>query len=159
MVSNQTMSKPIAVACASVLLLFVVGGCDLYNKKAPPEKDVAAKSFAPEDGKAVIYIYRPSSLVAVIQAFRLYLDGSPVVDCTSGTFIRRVAEPGKHAVGVGNVSSAAPSEESVTVEAIEGKLYYVELTVGASPISGRPKLRVVEEQAAQAAIRECTLIE
>lgn len=149
----------ILVLCAFVMFLLILGSCDLYNKKAPLEKDTAAKGFAPESGKAVIYVYRPSSPVAVIQAFRLYLDGSSVVDCTSGTFIRRIAEPGKHVVGVGNVSRATPSEESVTVEATEGKLYYVELTVGASPISGRPKLTIAEEQAAQAAIRKCALIE
>lgn len=136
--------------------------CDrLYNTKAPEEKDKAAKSFTltPEEAKkAVIYVYRPSSLVAAMQAFRLRLDGQFVVDCTSGSFIRLVVEPGKHVIGVGNAGSTT-TKESVSVEADEGKTSYVKLTIGASPVSGIPQLSIVDEQAAKRDIQGCKLIE
>jgi len=141
------------------LLTLALGGCGLYNTQAPPEKNKAAIAFSPEVDKAVIYVYRSSSLVAAIQAFRIYLDKQPLVDCTSGTFIRLVVEPGSHVVGVGHAGQFTPLNESVAVEATKGKLHYVKLAIGASPISGIPKLTLADEETAQREIKRCSLLE
>ena len=129
----------------------------MYNTEAPPEKDRAAKTFKPEANKAVIYVYRRSSFVAIIQAFRIYLDDRAVVDCTSGTFIRLVVDPGTHRIGVGHVSSRS-LRDSLSIITEAEKIYYVELTIGANPLSGVPKLKSVELQTAQKEIEKCSLL-
>jgi hypothetical protein len=135
-----------------------IGFAGLYNKKASPEMDEVAKSFKPEVGKAVIYIYRQSSLVAFIQAFRIYLNDHPIANCTSGAFIRLVVGPGTHRIGVGNVSSSS-LRDSLAVATEEGKIYYIELEIKANILSGVPKLNFVEMQKAQKEIKTCSLIE
>ena len=151
-----------AILAGSLAIVIGPTACDrLYNTRAPADKDKAAKSFTmtPEEAtKAAIYVHRPSSLVAAAQAFRLRLNDQFIVDCTSGTFVRLVVEPGMHVIGVGNVSSST-TKETVTVELNEGETSYVKLTIGASPISGIPQLSIVDEQTAQPEIRSCNLIE
>lgn len=146
----------LATTTVFVLILTLVG-CDLYNTKASTEEDKAAKTFTLEADKSVIYVYRSSSLVAVIQAFRIYLDGRAVVDCTSGTFIRLVVDPGTHKIGVGNVSSRS-LRDSIEILTEKGEIYYIELTIGANVMSGVPELKSVEIQTAQKEIEKCSLL-
>jgi len=139
------------------VLILTLTGCDLYNTKATKEEDKAAKNFQADYDKSVIYVYRSSSPVAIIQAFRIYLDGKALVNCTDGTFIRLVTDPGIHEIGVGNVSNNSLLE-SVKVVATKGNIYCTELTIGANAASGIPKLKVVDLPTAKEDIKKCTLL-
>jgi len=153
---TQSGLFPLLITLACILLPTLSFG-GLYNTKAPPDKQEAAKAFKAEDDKAVIYVYRKSSFVAFIQAFRIYLNDQSVVDCTSGTFIRLVVDPGTHRIGVGSVSSRT-LRDSLVIPTEEGKLYYVELEIGANIFSGVPKLKSTDLQTAQKEIKNCSLI-
>ncbi len=146
----------IILALFIILLPYLCWG-GMYNDDAAPEKDKEAKTFNKVNDKSVIYVYRENSIIAIIQAFRLYIDNEIIVDCTSGTFVRLTVKPGSHTIGVGNVSSRSIID-SVSLKTEKGGIYYVKLSVGANIFSGVPKLKKTIENEAQKEIKKLTLI-
>ncbi|MFH1370260.1 MAG: DUF2846 domain-containing protein [Planctomycetota bacterium] len=146
-------TRVIFVALAVGVTIILVG-CP-GSPAAGDEEEKAAKEFEPQDNNSVIYIYR-STMVAAIQMFRLYIDGSLIGDSKNGSFFRIVAKPGMHALEVTNMRNDKLGNVSINTDA--SKLYYIELQVGANPISGIPKLVLTEEQKAKPKIKQCKLL-
>ncbi len=151
------MNSKLSIITVLVVLLVLLSGCEIYNEKASQEQDASAKQFKHEDNRSVIYVYRENSAVAIIQAFRLYLNDQSVANSTSGTFVRLVVNPGIYKIGVGNVSNSSIID-SIDITADKGKIYYVKLTIGANVVSGEPKLSLVDEEAGQKDILSCSLL-
>lgn len=138
----------------SVLAIIVLFGC-FGSPQATKDEDTAAKRFEPQPASSVIYIYR-STLVAAIQMFRLYMYSNLVGDSKNDSFFRIVIQPGEHTIKVTNMRNVELEYMSIKTDA--DKIYYVELQIGASPISGKPKLVLVEDQKAKPRIRQCNLL-
>ena len=153
--TTKRLYRPLArfgVFAAALTILLV--GC-FGSPKATKEEDEAAKRFEAQAGTSVVYVYR-STLVAAIQMFRLYIDGTLVGDSKNESFFRIVIPPGAHTLKVTNMRNVKLEEMSLATES--DRVYFVEMQIGASPISGNPKLVIIGENEAQPRIRKCRLL-
>ena len=107
---------------------------------------------------AVIYIYRPQSLVAIIQAFSIHVDDNFIGLVRNGSFFRVVVPPGSHKV-FATPLRVKEDEDSLTIKRAEaGMMYYVRLELESSVTSGIPELSLGTAREAQAAIRNLDLL-
>lgn len=145
------------VALSSLLLMLVLVGCEgMYSAKATKDQDELAKKFAPESTGSVIYVYRPSA-TEFPRAIFLYDNGAFVASLEAGSFVRLVVTPGNHVIGTKSPSARSLQDE-LTVVADTGQLYYAQVSYQSGGATGdSPKLRQVDEQAAQEEIRRCDL--
>jgi len=152
------MKKSIqSVFLAFVLLMVLLSGCEgMYSAKASKDQDELAKEFAPEPTGSVIYVYRPSA-TEFPRAIFLYDNGALVASLEAGSFVRLVVTPGNHVIGTKSPSARSLQDE-LTVIADTGQLYYAQVSYQSSGETGdSPKLRQVDEKAAQEDIRKCDL--
>ena len=143
----------LVLVVSSSILLFI--GC-MGSPSASKEEEESAKKFLTDPDNSVIYIYR-DTIVAMMQTFRLYIDDSSLIgEAKNKSFFRIIVQPGTHTITVTNMRNVALENMSISTDA--GKVYYVELQLGANPISGIPKLKVVEEKESQKKIQGCSLL-
>ena len=145
------------VALSFPLLVLVLGGCEgMYSARASKEQDELAKKFAPEPTGSVIYVYRPSA-TEFPRAIFLYDNGAMVASLEAGSFVRLVVTPGNHVIGTKSPSARSLQDE-LTVAADTGQLFYAQVSYQSRGATGdSPKLRQVDEKAAQEEIRGCNL--
>jgi hypothetical protein len=105
--------------------------------------DAEAKQFAPEPGKANIYVSRTSA-GGVLQ-FQAMLDGRPVGDLAPSTFQLLSVPPGKHTVYVSSEENV--QHQSVMAEA--GKNYFFKVSVTRGWKRGRALLEPLTEEQGQ----------
>jgi hypothetical protein len=146
-------SRAVASAFAMVAMVALVG-C-IGSPKATKEEDEEAKKFEVQAGNSVIYVYR-DTMVAAIQTFRLYIDTGLLGESKNKSFFRTIVPVGAHKLSVANVRNVVLHEITIPTDA--DKVYYVEMQMGASPISGNPKLVLIGEKEAQPRIRQCKLL-
>jgi len=97
--------------------------------------------------KGLVVFYRDSAFKGGAIRFNLNHGQEPIGALESGTVLHRYVEPGQHTFW-----SQAISKDSVTVDAVAGKTYYIKGVVQMGVIAGRPKLTVVPESDAKPAI-------
>ena len=100
-----------------------------------------------KEDKGLIVFYRESAFKGGAIGFNLNHGQEPIGALESGTVLHRYVEPGQHTFW-----SQAISKDSVTVEAVAGKTYYIKGVVQMGVVAGRPKLAVVSESEAKPAI-------
>jgi len=91
-------------------------------------------------GKGLIVFYRDSSSKGGIVQFNLNQGKEPIGTLNSGTFLYHDVEPGQHVFW-----SQAISKDSITVDVVAGKTYYIKGVVKMGLLLGRPILTVVSE--------------
>ena len=84
------------------------------------------------------------------------MDRSLVGDSRNESFFRIVVPPGVHTLTVTNVRNVKLHDMIVTTDS--DNIYYVDMQIGASPVSGRPKLVLVSQNEAQPRVRQCSLL-
>jgi len=163
--SSRKMRLSAKVLVFSLALMIVLTGCEgMYSPRAPKDQDELAKKFEPEPKSAVIYVYRPTAL-EFPRAIFLYNDGDFVASpggrywlVQGGSFVRLVVTPGTYVIGTKS-PSARSLQNTLVVVADAGKLYYAEVSYQARGVTGdSPKLRQVDEGAAQKEIRGYDLL-
>jgi hypothetical protein len=134
------------VSCAVVAVLAAVG-CE-----SVPLGQTFHKADAVPQGKATVYLFRPSMQQEWGVVFDVEANGVAVVGLADGSYYPYVADPGLVTFKSGR-SGEKTSELPIRVEA--GKSYYVQLV----PVSGvfrfRPELTQMHEQAAEPKITGC----
>lgn len=136
-----------------ILTLFV--GC-LGSPEDTPEENAKAKRFDSIADSSVIYVYR-NTLTAALQTFRLYLDDTLFVgDSKNESFFRLVTNAGNHKLIVTNVRNNELNTLPIYTDS--GKIYFVEMQIGANVISGQPELVVMEDSTAKSEILKCNLL-
>jgi uncharacterized protein DUF2846 len=103
-------------------------------------------------GKAVIYIYRPSSLGAAITYDVKHKDRVVITTKAFG-YYPYVTDPGEV-----ELSAQTESKSSVTLDVKPGEIYYVKAVVSMGFLVGRPRLVVVSADEAKKDIAECKLL-
>ena len=105
-----------------------------------------------KEGKGLVVFYRSSAFGGGAVRFNLNQDQKPVGALNSGTFLYRDVDPGQHTFW-----SQAISKDSVTIDVVAGKTYYIKGVVQTGLLVGRPKLTVVSEAEARPAIARLKL--
>jgi len=136
----------------ALLLLFALtlAGC---AQLPPSPQDIEAKKFESIPGKAAIYIVR-EPVSAEIGA-PLWLDQGAQITTYAGTYYRWVVNPGSHTIAAIGTSTA-----SITIQAQEGKIYFVHHKVEGSMRFGvvSSALELMDDQTGRARVRQAVLL-
>ncbi|MCC6657271.1 MAG: DUF2846 domain-containing protein [Rhodocyclaceae bacterium] len=115
------------------------------------KKDAELKSFTPKPGVAGLYIYRNESFGAAIR-MDVEIDGQPIGQTAAKTYFYKEVAPGRH-----TVTSKSENTDSIEVETVAGKLYYIWQEVKLGLLFARTKLSLVGEEEGRNGVLESQL--
>jgi Protein of unknown function (DUF2846) len=132
--------------CLVPVALLVLAGCVSYTPPAPSPlassaSDAQAKQFVPPQGKANLYVSRPSELILFGKPnpYRVTLDGTEVGGIMPGMYFCFALEPGDHTLS----AASQDGVDSVKVHADAGKNYYYQLSTSTADKKSRLSLGLV----------------
>ena len=113
--------------------------------------------FAPLDsipeGKALVYIYRPNSIIGGAIRFHVAVGGERIVYLIRGGYYPYFADPGE------TTFWARTEAKAETTEYLEaGETYYLKGGVGIGLMVGRPRLSFEDADAGAKAVKKCVLL-
>lgn len=116
------------------------------------KQDTAAKTFTTKRNVAGLYVYRNETMGAAV-TMDVELDGKPLGQTAAKTYFYTEVQPGKH-----RVTSKAENTDSLEVDTVAGKLYYIWQEVKMGVLYARTKLHLVSEAEGQKGVLESKLI-
>ncbi len=134
---------------AFALTLSIVGCASVPMGDA--KQDASLKTFAPKPGVAGLYIYRNESMGAAIK-MDVLVDGKNIGESAAKTYFYVEVAPGKH-----TIASKAENTDTIDVDTVAGKLYYIWQEVKMGVLYARTKLQVVSESEGQKGVNESKL--
>ena len=96
-----------------------------------------------KEEKGLVIFYRLSNFKGKAIRFNINHSEGSLGQLLSGTFMYKYIEPGEH-----RFWSQAVSQDSITINAGPGKIYYVKGEVKMGLIAGRPQFKQMSESAA-----------
>lgn len=131
--------KNIYLSIGLMFVALLVSGCGAKGEKFQSFKN-------PDNGKSLIYIYRPSSFVGSGVFYDIHTSTNNNQDNVIGTlrnggYIETEIEPGEV-----EVWGKTESKSSVTLDAQANNMYCVKGTVGIGLLVGRPHLSIVSNE-------------
>ena len=141
------MFRNFALICAISLTLF---GCASVPM-GDAAKDAELKSFTARPGMAGLYIYRNENFGGAIR-MDVEVDGKPVGQTAAKTYFYKEVAPGKH-----TVTSKSENTDTIEVETVAGKLYYIWQEVKMGLLYARTKLSLVSEEEGRKGVLESSL--
>ena len=137
----------IALAVASV-----AGCAPLPMADAAP--DAQAKTFAPNSGRANVYVYRNERLGAVVR-MAITVDGQEMGMTRGKTYLLLRLDPGKH-----TIVSQGQTQSALTLDVAPGNNYFVwqEVTHNFFSFTYHSRLKLVDEATGQEGVNECDLV-
>lgn len=121
-------------------------------QRASEEADRAAKSLTAPEGKALVYIVRPSDFGFAMK-FKINLDGKFIGSTKGGRYIYSILEPGEHIF----VTSPGKKEE-YRIEVEAGKTYFIRQVPNIGVFKARSELRpIFSESEGRVILRKCNL--
>lgn len=115
------------------------------------KKDAELKTFAAKPGVAGLYIYRNESMGAAIR-MDVAVDGKNIGQTAAKTYFYTEVAPGKH-----TITSKAENTDTLEVNAVAGKLYFIWQEVKMGLMSARSKLSLVSEAEGKKGVQESQL--
>ncbi|HEX6851977.1 MAG TPA: DUF2846 domain-containing protein [Candidatus Polarisedimenticolaceae bacterium] len=140
---------------ALLLLLAPAGALAADEKDEAPDDEgyvVFTKDHplgVAEDGKALVYVLRPTSVGYAIKSFFIVDDTPAGINRGSSYFFTQV-DPGKHVFW-----SKSENVDALELEVEAGKTYYIQQHVQIGGFRARTKLEVLDEEAGKAALAKC----
>ena len=141
------MFRKFALICAISLALF---GCASVPM-GDAAKDADLKSFTARPGMAGLYIYRNENFGGAIR-MDVEVDGKPIGQTAAKTYFYKEVAPGKH-----TVTSKSENTDTLEVETVAGKLYYIWQEVKMGLLYARTKLSLVSEEEGRKGVLESSL--
>lgn len=141
------MFRNFALICAISLTLF---GCASVPM-GDAAKDAELKSFTARPGMAGLYIYRNENFGGAIR-MDVEVDGKPIGQTAAKTYFYKEVAPGKH-----TVTSKSENTDTLEVETVAGKLYYIWQEVKMGLLYARTKLSLVSEEEGRKGVLESSL--
>ena len=141
------MLRNSALICAISLTLF---GCASVPM-GDAAKDAELKSFTARPGMAGLYIYRNENFGGAIR-MDVEVDGKPIGQTAAKTYFYKEVAPGKH-----TVTSKSENTDTLEVETVAGKLYYIWQEVKMGLLYARTKLSLVSEEEGRKGVLESSL--
>lgn len=116
-----------------------------------PVQDAALKTFTAKPDVAGIYIYRNENFGAAVK-MDIEIDGKPLGMTAAKTYLYKEVPAGKH-----QVTSKSENDDSILIDTVAGKLYYIWQEVKMGLLYARTKLHLVDEATGQAGVKESSL--
>jgi len=136
----------------AIIIICLLGFNFSIAQRASGEADRTAKSLTPPEGKALVYIVRPSAVGFGIK-FKINLDGKFIGSTKGGRYIYSVLEPGEHIF----VTSPGKKEE-YRIEVEAGKTYFIHQVPHLGVFGARSELRpIFSESEGHVILRRCKL--
>ena len=104
---------------------------------------------APEEGKALVYVVRPTSAGFAVNSFFLIDDAIAGINKGSSYFFTYV-DPGKHVFW-----SKSENVDALELDVEAGRTYYIQQHVRVGGFRARTKLEVLEAAAGEKALAKC----
>jgi len=122
--------KAVAIAIVTSASVSCVTGPSISK-----EDKIAGKTFTPPQGKALVYIYRNSSLATITGVTKCWLDRNFVGNLGSGTYMAIPVSPGQHTVDSFRDPNNSEPRLAPTVRfvATAGKSCFVRQTLNTRP--------------------------
>ena len=137
------------ILSSGILILSIVGCATV--PMGDPRKDTALKQFATSPDSAGLYIYRNETFGAAI-LMNVMVDGELLGQTASKTYFFKQVSPGKH-----TVTSLAEGTDTIEVNTVAGKLYYIWQEVKMGLWSASSKLHLVSEDEGKKGVLESKL--
>jgi len=116
-----------------------------------PKRDAELKSFTSKTGVAGLYIYRNESIGGAVP-MDVEIDGKPVGQTAAKTFLYKEVAPGMH-----TVNSKSENSDTLEIDALAGKLYYIWQEVKMGILYARTQLHLVSEDEGKKGVLETQL--
>lgn len=116
-----------------------------------PQQDTAAKNFAVKPNVAGVYIYRNESLGAA-KKMNVNMDGKYLGQTAAKTYFYTEVAPGKH-----TVTSTGENTDTLSFDAVAGKLYFIWQEIKMGMLDARTKLHLVSEAEGKKGVMESKL--
>jgi hypothetical protein len=145
--TKLTIIRNISFLFAATIFLF---GC--VASKLTTQELHSVKNQNPPDGKALIYIVRPSSYFGAAIKFKVACDNVSIGSTMGGQFIYSFVEPGKV-----QIISAAENDAKLFLITEPNKTYYIEQVVQMGLIVARNKLVRLNDIKGKVALNKCKL--
>lgn len=139
------------LAVVLVVLLGLAGCASVPMGDAA--QDTRLKSFAAKPGVAGIYVYRNESFGAAIR-MDVEVDGKPIGQTAAKTYLFKEVAPGTH-----TVTSKSENADSLVIEAVAGRLYYIWQEVKWGLMFAGTKLNLMSEEEGRKGVLETRLAE
>lgn len=114
-------------------------------------KNSELKTFNAKPGVAGLYIYRNESIGAAVR-MDVSVDGKVLGETAAKTYLYTELPPGKH-----TITSKSENTDSIEIETVGGKLYYVWQEVKMGLLYSRTKLHLVSEEEGRKGVLESNL--
>src|SRR5688572_11398680 len=116
-----------------------------------PKRDAEIKSFTPKPDVAGLFIYRNESFGGAIR-MDVEIDGKPIGQSAAKTYFYKEVTAGKH-----TVTSKSENTDTIEVDTVAGKLYYIWQEVKMGLLYARTKLTLVGEEEGKKGVLESQL--
>jgi hypothetical protein len=133
-----------------LLLTLTIAGCASVPM-GDEKHDMALKSFTPKDGVAGLFIFRNESFGAAIR-MDVEVDGKSIGQSAAKTYFYKEVAPGRH-----TVTSKSENTDSIELDTVAGKLYFVWQEVKMGLLYARTKLTLVSEEEGKKGVLESQL--
>ena len=136
-------------ALISLVTISLVGCASVPMGDA--KKDAELKSFTQRPDGAGLFIYRNESFGAALR-MDVEVDGKPIGQTAAKTYFYKEVSPGKH-----TITSKSENTDSIEVDTVAGKLYYIWQEVKMGLLYARTKLTLVGEEEGKKGVLESQL--
>lgn len=123
-------------------------------KKGEPtrkEKDLMARNLTPAEGRALVYILRPSGFGALIK-MSVLCDSVHIGATKAGNYVYVMVTPGRHVL-----ESHAENNVSMDIDVEAGKTYYVRQQVKMGFAYAETGLKLLDDTDGQKDLKKCKL--
>lgn len=137
------------IVAASLVAMATVGCASV--PMGDPKRDAELKMFSPKPDAVGLYVYRNESFGAAIR-MDVEIDGKLVGQSAAKTYFYKEVPAGKH-----TITSKSENTETIEVDTIAGKLYYIWQEVKLGLLFARTKLTLVSEEDGRKGVLESQL--
>ncbi len=137
------------LALISIITASLVGCASVPMGDA--KKDAELKTFIPKSEVAGLYIYRNESMGAAVK-MDVEVDGKPIGQTAAKTYFYKEVPSGKH-----TITSKSENTDTLEVDTVAGKLYYIWQEVKMGLLYARTKLTLVSEEEGKKGVSESQL--
>lgn len=139
--------------CALAVLAFTLAlGACASVPMGDASRDTALKTFSPPRAeKAGIYIYRNEGMGAAVK-MDLQVDGKHIGQTAAKTYFFVEVPPGRH-----TLTSMAENSDTLPIDTVAGKLYYVWQEVKMGVLYARTRLHLTTEEEGRKGVLESKL--
>jgi len=134
-----------------LLLTFLAVASIAFSQNTLEQKDSIAKSLLPIDGKAIVYLLRPSGFGTLVK-MNLECDSVHIGSTKAFKYVYSILEPGTH-----TFLSKAENKKSLTITLESGKIYYIKQEVKMGVFFAETGLKLLDEGDGKKGLGKCSL--